>query len=110
MRRAAPARRNGDGLVLKISSASRVRAINRAFRLALPVLGKCSSTITRPLSPAADMPLHWVRSEKCHNRTSCTAPNDMQGVNDLLNDLVGGSLQGHRNGKAEVLCGFKVDH
>jgi hypothetical protein len=27
---------------------------------------KCSSTITRPLSPAADMPLHWLSSEKCH--------------------------------------------
>ena len=39
---------------------------------------KCSSTITRPLSPAADMPLHWLWSEKCRERApSTTSEADM---------------------------------
>jgi hypothetical protein len=36
--------------------------------LLAPVLGKCSSTIARPLSPAADISSHQLMTAKCHKR------------------------------------------
>ena len=62
------------------------------------------------LWPAPDKPSHGLLPAMCQLRTYCTATNDAQSCNDLLDHLVGALLELHRHIKAKRLGGLHIDH
>jgi hypothetical protein len=58
---------------------------------------KCSSTITRPLSPAADITPHCLWAAECQLETEQVQQNSLQKAPlDLLDHVVGSNKQGQR--------------